>query len=371
MNENTDTNRPQVILFNVDGQNTLTDYKVCHNDRKCGAYLFRQVELALGGAYIPQETIYCLDERIEAGTDIPKLLEDCIRQGDIHDMPSLWLRELTFLYERSGVRLPENMADILILSEETLLNPQSRKMLKEYDSHHARMEQDIGNRTITGIETGSGTMFFDDSGRGLRNMEKYLQHIADNYFLSEFQGMESLNIYYFSTSNRHIVEIARKSAGMPVEGEDGPCFTSLSRYMQPQGIMKGCTPAIKCPMNPDRNGYDHFLQTFDLIPDRRMKDIACLMEIRKNGMEAPGNRHEDFLHKNCFEKIRERLDSSLLEQSAHSPLAKVLQQTAKDMAGRILRMEYGVRECRPSMQEKVPDPQNKKAGSVKGIKPQM
>lgn len=368
MNENTDTNRPQAILFNVDGQNTLTDYKVCHNDRECGAYLFRQVELALGGAYIPQETIYCLDERIEAGTDIPRLLEDCIRQGDIHDIPSFWLRELTLLYEKSGVRLPENMADILILSEEILLNPQNRKMLKEYDSHHAQMEQDIGNRTITGIETGSGTMFFDDSGRGLRNMEKYLQHIADNYFLSEFQGTEGLNIYYFSTSNRHIVEIARKSAGMLVEREDGPCLTSPSRYMQPKGIMKDCTPAVKCPMNPDRNGYDNFLQTFNLFPDKRMEDIACLLEIREKGIGSPEKRHGGFLHRNCFKKICERLDSSLLEQSAHSPLVKVLQQTAKDMAGRILQMEYDVKGHKPSMQEKVPDSPSRKAGSIKGTK---
>ncbi len=371
MNENTDTKRPQVTLFNVDGQNTLTDYKLCHNDLECGEYLFRQVELALGGAYIPKETIYCLDERIEAGTDIPRLLEDCIRQGDIHDMPSFLLRELTFLYEKSGVRLPENMADILILSEETVLNPQSREMLKEYDSYHAQREQDIKSRTITGIETGPGTMFFDDSGRGLRNMGRYLQYIADNYFLPEFQGTEGLNIYYFSTSNRHIAEIARKSAGMLVEGEDGPCLTSPSGYMQPQGIMKDYAPAMKCPMNPDKAGYDNFLQTFNLFPDKRMEDIACLLEIRERGIESPERRHGGFLHKSCFEKICERLDSSLLELPAHSPLVKVLQQTAKDMAGRILQMEYGARGYRASMQGKVPESPSRRAGSIKGTKPRM
>lgn len=52
-----------VVLFNVDRKGRLADYAVCHSDRECGDYLLRQAELALGGAYVPDESVFCLAGR--------------------------------------------------------------------------------------------------------------------------------------------------------------------------------------------------------------------------------------------------------------------------------------------------------------------
>ena len=49
-----------VVLFNVDRKGRLADYATCHSDRECGDYLLRQAELALGGAYVPDESVFCL-----------------------------------------------------------------------------------------------------------------------------------------------------------------------------------------------------------------------------------------------------------------------------------------------------------------------
>ena len=61
-----------VVLFNVDRKGRLADYAVCHSDRECGDYLLRQAELALGGAYVPDESVFCLAgaERTDDGLQI-------------------------------------------------------------------------------------------------------------------------------------------------------------------------------------------------------------------------------------------------------------------------------------------------------------
>ena len=62
-----------LVLFNVDRKGRLADYAVCHSDHECGDYLLRQAELALGGAYVPNESVYCLagaERRRPAGRDV-------------------------------------------------------------------------------------------------------------------------------------------------------------------------------------------------------------------------------------------------------------------------------------------------------------
>ncbi|MBV1832351.1 hypothetical protein KUA08_17425, partial [Komagataeibacter melomenusus] len=60
--ENMNTNA--TILFNVnDRLGKVVDYSHIsgeNQDMLCGNYLREQAELALGGTYIPEETIYCL-----------------------------------------------------------------------------------------------------------------------------------------------------------------------------------------------------------------------------------------------------------------------------------------------------------------------
>lgn len=60
MNNDTESRQSEpIVLFNVDENGKLVDFGLCRNDYECGAYLIRQAELALDGAYIPQEIVYC------------------------------------------------------------------------------------------------------------------------------------------------------------------------------------------------------------------------------------------------------------------------------------------------------------------------
>lgn len=78
-----------VVLFNVDRKGRLADYAVCHSDRECGDYLLRQAELALGGAYVPDESVFCLAGAERTDDGLPELLDNYIREGDIRDLPSI------------------------------------------------------------------------------------------------------------------------------------------------------------------------------------------------------------------------------------------------------------------------------------------
>lgn len=102
-----------LVLFNVDRKGRLADYAVCHSDYECGDYLLRQAELALGGAYVPNESVYCLAGAERTDDGLPELLDDYIREGNIRDLPSIGLRSLTFIHETTGGGLPEGMWAIL------------------------------------------------------------------------------------------------------------------------------------------------------------------------------------------------------------------------------------------------------------------
>lgn len=117
-----------LVLFNVDRKGRLADYAVCHSDHECGDYLLRQAELALGGAYVPNESVYCLAGAERTDDGLPELLDDYIREGNIRDLPSIDLRSLTFIHETTGGGLPEGMWAILEKTEQLLDSPDNRKV---------------------------------------------------------------------------------------------------------------------------------------------------------------------------------------------------------------------------------------------------
>lgn len=127
-----------LVLFNVDRKGRLADYAVCHSDYECGDYLLRQAELALGGAYVPNESVFCLAEAERTDDGLPELLDDYIRKGDIRDLPSIDLRSLTFIHETTEGGLPEGMWTILEKAGQLPENPDNRKMLEAYHAYHEK-----------------------------------------------------------------------------------------------------------------------------------------------------------------------------------------------------------------------------------------
>lgn len=200
-----------VVLFNVDRKGRLADYAVCHSDRECGDYLLRQAELALGGAYVPDESVFCLAGAERTDDGLPELLDNYIREGDIRDLPSIGLRSLTFIHETTGDGLPEGMWAILEKTGRLADNPDNRKMLEAYHAYHEKRENALPGRTLSAVRTDKGVLLFDDSGRGLQCLEGYLQYHADRYFSPELHGLEKLDVYHFSTSDKCISDAAKVS----------------------------------------------------------------------------------------------------------------------------------------------------------------
>lgn len=155
-----------LVLFNVDRKGRLADYAVCHSDHECGDYLLRQAELALGGAYVPNESVYCLAGAERTDDGLPELLDDYIREGNIRDLPSIDLRSLTFIHETTGGGLPEGMWAILEKTEQLLDSPDNRKILEAYHAYHEKRENALPERTLSAVRTDKGVLLFDDSGRG-------------------------------------------------------------------------------------------------------------------------------------------------------------------------------------------------------------
>ena len=170
-----------LVLFNVDRKGRLADYAVCHSDHECGDYLLRQAELALGGAYVPNESVYCLAGAERTDDGLPELLDDYIREGNIRDLPSIDLRSLTFIHETTGGGLPEGMWAILEKTEQLLDSPDNRKILEAYHAYHEKRRMPARAHPLRRPH-GQGRAPVDDSGRGLQCLEGYLRYHADRYF---------------------------------------------------------------------------------------------------------------------------------------------------------------------------------------------
>lgn len=114
-------NTNDTILFNVnDGLGKVVDYSHIsgeNQDMLCGNYLREQAELALGGTYIPEETIYCLQMDKDIDMDTPSVIHEVMYNGELEELPSISLRSLVFAHEISARGLPIHMFDTVALLE--------------------------------------------------------------------------------------------------------------------------------------------------------------------------------------------------------------------------------------------------------------
>ena len=327
------------ILFSVNKDlGKVVDYVHIPKDYNVrgGNYLTEQVRLALGGAYIPNEIIYWLETRKDCKEGIPSLLKEVINNNGLQKLPSLSLRSLAFAHEERG--LPPYIIEAIKLLDTINNDPARKNLLRMYTQHHSDKMDNISDRTVTAIHTGKNVLLFDDSGRGIRCMERYLQHLADNYFSLKLKNIDSLGIYYFSTTNHTIVEDSRQCALM---------FTPVKpyRFCHPEVIpyskklMQGYSPFIECSLHPCKNDYNNFLHTFRLKEDEVMTTIAELDDIYRNGIDV-SKQWDELVHYNSFREIYNQLAHFHVSYPEHSPLVEALQKTAKDTARRILQTKY-------------------------------
>lgn len=94
-----------MVIFSVDGQRRLVDYLPVtqtgiSTELKCGEYLIRQAKKALTGAYVPEETIHYKSLNVNpAENKTSDFLESLVSRNLTDRLPSIPLRQLTFVYE--------------------------------------------------------------------------------------------------------------------------------------------------------------------------------------------------------------------------------------------------------------------------------
>lgn len=353
-----------VVLFNVDRRDRLVDYAVCHSDHECGDYLLRQTELALGGAYVPNESVFCLADAERTDDGLPELLDDYIRKDDIRELPSFDLRSLTFLHETTEGGLPEGMWAILERTEQLLDDPDTRKALEAYHGYHERRENALPERTVSAVRTDKGVLLFDDSGRGLQCLESYLQYHADRYFSPELHGLEKLETYHFSTSDKGISDTAGRCAAMFTPQGRHEFIPRKARYL-PGSLVTGLRPSAGCPMHADGEAFRRFVKTFGLNATDEANEIAALIEIRARGVSDPGQLEKVSVHRAGFHSLSEQRQACLKRNDI--VMCRALGQASRDMAERILRMEYKVREHVPPIQGKGLKPTSEPLAGKKAI----
>lgn len=269
MEKETDLKRSvPVVLFNVDRRDRLVDYAVCHSDHECGDYLLQQAELALGGAYVPNESVFCLADAERTDNGLPELLDDYIRKSDIRELPSFDLRSLTFIHETTEGGLPEGMWAILEKTEQLLDDPDTRKALEAYHGYHERRENSMPERTVSAVRTDKGVLLFDDSGRGLQCLESYLQYHADRYFSPELHGLEKLETYHFSTSDKGISDTAGRCATMFTPQGRHEFVPQKTHYL-PDSLVAGLRPSAVCPMHADGEAFGGLSRPSACMPRTR------------------------------------------------------------------------------------------------------
>lgn len=332
------------VLFSVDARGNIVDHAVCRDDVECGGYLSRQTELALEGAYVPGETVYCLAGTEQTDKDRQELLEDYVRSGDILDLPSLDLRSLTFIHETSPDGLLKNMSSIV--EDIGLLenDPRRNKMLAAYADYHEKRETDIQGHTLSAVRTDKGILLFDDSGRGLRCMDRYLQYLADQYFSPKLDGLTRLEVYHFSTGSREMADRAKGCAAMFTPDGRTNFIPPKADYL-PGGLLEEFRPAIRRSMGTSKTEFQEFVRTFGLRATNEATEIASLFDIRSDGLHDPAQLEGLKVHNKVFIRIRQRLQSGMGLRDMD--LRRMLKQVSKDTADRILRTEYRVRGLEP------------------------
>lgn len=219
-------------------------------------------------------------------------------------------------------------------------------------------------RTVSAVRTDKGVLLFDDSGRGLQCLESYLQYHADRYFSPELHGLEKLETYHFSTSDKGISDTAGRCATMFTPQGRHEFVPQKAHYL-PDSLVAGLRPSAVCPMHADGEAFWRFVKTFGLHATDEANEIAALTGIRARGLSDPGQLEKVSVHRAGFHSLYERRKACL---ERNDPMMyKALGQASRDMAERILRTEYKVREHVPPIQGKGLKPASEPLAGKKAI----
>lgn len=346
-----------ILIFSVDYANRVVDcarWEVdpgfTNMDDLLSAYLSKQVQIAFKGTFIPDERIYCIEypERLPRCNSLQDALQWKQNPRLEEKARCYSLQEVTFFFDE--VKDSEDYIDTEQLNTMLYLvgdSPIEKARLENFVRLQNEHESNDQNRPLTAIASGEKMLLFDDSGRGVQAAQCYMQYIADHYFDRKNEQLNGLELYYFRTSDKSMIDLARNCYAwfdpsvMNAEHKL-PLFRPERAVYHDRQLLKGLMPEIECDTEVHWQDYQAFMKKFQLKPLDRNENIAKLLMISEKGMPDINKPLFDgsFRHRKEFLGIMNRIKE---RQSFPSTIA-ILHQQAREIAQQILVTQYNLRE---------------------------
>lgn len=358
------------LIFNVDHQNKVLDYSLFTHDKvdhDAIRYIQDQVTMAQQGSFVPDERICWVEGSAREWPDKPPLqvAREYVAGNSFCKESFPTLRDIVYAFETSKVKRLD-WSGLFHTMHENRQDEDTKKKLQSYFQYHVDREMKTENRPVTGIVLGDKMLCFDDSGRGLHAAYAFLQHIADHYFYIIGREAKDMALYYYTTSDQETINLARRCSEMiipsdkRVDTQQFPLYKSwVDIYDNPEKV-KNLSPAMKCEVYPDYSSYQAYLNTFHLQHNYKTENIAILTYIAEKGLTPKGISllDDDFAHKSSFQGFVQRINSFPFGWGDKSP-GDVLQSQARDIARRILKIEYGINNLFPEKKSETKVPRQK------------
>ena len=276
-----------VVLFNVDRKGRLADYAVCHSDRECGDYLLRQAELALGGAYVPDESVFCLAGAAGRTTAFRNCWTTISEKATSETCPRLACAASRSSMRPRGAAFRKGCGPYWKRRDGWRTIPIIRKMLEAYHAYHEKRENALPGRTLSAVRTDKGVLLFDDSAGDCNAWKVTCSTTRTGISPPNSTGWRN---WMYTTSVHPINAYRTRPKGAPL---CSPCkdereFVPKKAGYLPDSLVAGLHPSAGCPMHADGEAFRRFVKTFGLNVTDEANEIAALTEIRAGGLSDPG-----------------------------------------------------------------------------------
>lgn len=260
--------------------------------------------------------------------DDTEVLRFIVSHGGVTEENSTPLRKAVYLKAYRREMTAENFREL-----------DNSQGYKRFVSHEEAMERVMAGKPaklfFTIAETPQGIKVFNDGLSGRQDFRDYLQSLADHFFSSSLQDVDSLRLYRIETASRKMLELSGNPRQLVPATHDG------------LEILKSYEPSVIFDMRPKGENLDRFITTNALELSTRNWNVMMLQDIAERGY-AHLSTDESFAYKKEFAPI----DKGIYEITRRKNLERnypfdkkmdELQAAARSVARTLLNIE-GIRK---------------------------
>lgn len=154
---------------------------------------------------------------------------------------------------------------------------------------------------LNAVETDKGVLFFEFSTYGRRDLQAFLQHIADNFHQKEGQSFKVVNCYRLMRPSKQEAE-AFLNSSRPFSLYDGKFLPDKVQY-QSRKLLEGEEPWRTFKIERNYDACHHFIDRNDLEYNVTTTQIQRLLALKEKGF-LPSDEKKNripFLYQEQFE----------------------------------------------------------------------